>query len=277
MNSTVSISRQIYPDPALPEELIPKESYRLEEEILSGISESSDELPFEILWIDEFDDYDFAESVASGDEGVLILMGNLDPLKIEFLQVYITIYTADQSSWNLDIRLDRSTGNWGVINTEIYGPQSMDGDSDEKQVDQTLSSKETGEIYAAVILQAYLGDFRLPSSDIQDLYIVQNTVLAAEAGEILPPVRTNIEAQLENLPVNITWVENREEVPMDSTTGAIEGGGLIEFGSIKSREDGTVELIVNLHYDEAAKYLATYILKKSAEGNWEILELGGMG
>lgn len=276
--SPVSIARLIYPDPAAPEELIPEKSYVLAEEIRSGISDSSDELlPFEILWVDEFADFNFTENSESDEEGVLILFGNLNPLKIDFLQVYVTIYTADQSSWNLDIQLDRSTGDWGVIDTEVFGPQPIDGESQTKQISQTFTPEETAGIYSTVILQAFWADTPLPDADIQGLYIVQNTVLAAEAAEILPPVRVHMEAQLEKLPVTITWIESREEAPLDHTSAMDDGSGLIELGEIISREDGTVEVIINLHYDDAAKVLVTYILQNSPEGGWEIVEIGGMG
>ena len=135
------------------------------------------------------------------------------------------------------------------------------------------------QIYTAAISQVYVNDTPLPGIDILKMFIVKNTVLAAEPVEIPEPVRTSIENNFESMPFTITWIEKSAEAgPIDSASGKIEkGSGLIEFGEIVSREDDRVEVIINLHYSEAAKTLVTYILENIPGSGWQIVEFGGHG
>jgi len=288
--STVAISKWIYPDTTAPESLTPENTYSLSEDIQAGIN-TSESIPFDILWIDTYSEFAAAHDSVSGDEAeTIILFGNLNPLKVDFLQVFTTLYFPDQTSQNLVMNLDHRSGSWEVISTEVFDTQETYPDAEPQATQstypgpeksspvQTIPTKEMSEIYAAVILQAYTNDSPLPGIDISHMFIVQNTVLAASPEEIPAEVRSDLEAQFESLPFEITWITNREQISLDSITGKLEdGGGLIELGNIQLRDDGSIEVIINLHYSDTAKVLVTYILEQIPEGGWQIVEKAGMG
>jgi hypothetical protein len=120
--SSVSIARLIYPDPTSPENLIPENTFTLSGDIQTGINAAADDLPFEIIWVDEYSEFTFEETSESGDvEGMLILLGNLNPMKVDILQVVVTIYYADKTNQSFLVNLDRRSGSWEVVSMEIFG------------------------------------------------------------------------------------------------------------------------------------------------------------
>jgi hypothetical protein len=109
----------IYTDPESPEDAIQEKSFSLSDDVQTGISGSVEDLPFEIAWVDEYSDFQF-EEVSEYDEEdiVLILFGNLNPLKVDFLQVFVTTYYADQTYQSYKVNLDSRSGSWEVISVE---------------------------------------------------------------------------------------------------------------------------------------------------------------
>ncbi len=287
-DSQVAISQWIYPDPSAPQNFIPENTYSLSGETLTGISASAEDLSFEIDWVGTYSDFIEEAGADPVDEKPLILFGNLNPTKTNFLQVFITIYYPDQTHQNLVINLDHSSGDWEVINTEVfeieanYPEPSSNSPSypgpEEGLGELTFSNEEMSEIFAAVILQAYVDDTPLPGIDIPQMFIVQNTVLGTEPEEIPAAVRTNLEKRFESLPFEIIWIDSREQISLDNVTGEVEGGGgLIELGNIQPQENGSINVIINLQYSEEAKVLITYILENVPDGGWQIVEYGGHG
>ncbi len=269
------LSRQLYMDPASPD--APQGgSYALPESTVTGIGDAAADLSYEIEWLDDF--FAFPPEESGNQAGVLILFGMLDPIKVDLLQVNVSVYFLDQPQIDIQITLSDSSGAWEVIDLEtILAPSSAElvetfGEN------LPLSFDEIATIYSAAILQAYTTDSPMPGVDIPEMYIVKTTVLSNNPVEIPELARAGIEAAFESLPFAIVWVESRTDVPIDSATGKVAGsGGLIELGNIDPREDGSIEVMINLHYSDAAQVLATYILQNIPDGGWQIVEFGGNG
>jgi hypothetical protein len=118
----------------------------------------------------------------------------------------------------------------------------------------------------------------MPGVDIAAMYIAKNTVLSANPVEIPEASRAGIEVTFESMPFSITWIDSREAAPIESADGSVaENGGLIELGNIVPRADGSIEVMINLHYSDTAQVLATYILQNIPDGGWQIVEFGGNG
>ncbi len=273
----LSISRQTYFDPVFPEEL--QQTIFLSDEIVEGIMDTWGGLDFASRWVDSYSDFlSESDSNSSEQAGALLILGNLNPMKSDILQVSASLYTPDLPAQIIIINLSNQSGTWEVIGSSvsqavIFGPAIPESNADSLN----LSPNEMSQIYSAVISQVYVNDTPQPGIDIPQMFIVQNTVLSDEPMEITAPVRASIESNFESMPFTITWIESRAQAPLDSASGEIDGGGLIEFGNIQAREDGRIDLMVSLHYSEAAKTLVTYILEKVPDGGWQILEFGGNG
>ncbi|MBU0512814.1 MAG: ABC transporter permease [Chloroflexi bacterium] len=116
--SVVFVSRLIYLDPSIPDGL-QGNALTLSENIENKITESLADLPFEIVWLDGFSAFPPEGDTDSVEQGVLILLGNLDPLKTGNLQSFASLYFPDQTSQNLTYELSSASGVWQVINSNI--------------------------------------------------------------------------------------------------------------------------------------------------------------
>jgi hypothetical protein len=118
-SNSLFISRLIYLDPALPD-TYPESAYPLSEEAQTKITTSLEDLPFEIVWLDDF--FAYPPEGASGlefDGGALILLGHLNPLKTGNLQVLASLYTVDQPAQHLTFELANQDAIWQVVETII--------------------------------------------------------------------------------------------------------------------------------------------------------------
>jgi hypothetical protein len=87
----------------------------------------------------------------------------------------------------------------------------------------------------------------------------------------LPPiVQTGIEENLDHLQFTVHWVDEYPDKTIPNTAH-LTVGNILPHG-----EDGSVEVILDLYFDDEHRILATYILEKIG-GEWQVTEFGGMG
>ncbi|MFN2237398.1 MAG: hypothetical protein ACK2U1_24465, partial [Anaerolineales bacterium] len=116
----VTISRQTYPEPSSPELLGDSDQADLvlSENISEGITVSVENLPFDLIWVDYFEQdspEDTDKPEKPGD--ILILLGTLNPMKTGLIELTATIYYQDHTQ-NLHFQLSNTNGIWQVIQYE---------------------------------------------------------------------------------------------------------------------------------------------------------------
>ena len=179
-----AISRQTYFEPSAPEFQADNNatSLFLSDDILEGITVSTDDLPFDLIWVDNYEALlpeDLGDPNSKGD--VLILFSNFNPLKTGLLSVFATVYYPDQPNQNLTFELAENSGFWEVVNLNMPNMQQpYPGPINEVNWQAVLPFEEMASIYAAAFLQAYTVDTSLPGIEISELYISKSTGLAVE-------------------------------------------------------------------------------------------------
>ena len=274
----VAISRQTYPDPSSP--ALPDKSdltaFVLSGNISEGITVSAQELPFELIWVDNFEKgfpLDADNSDKSGE--ALILFGYLNPMKTGMIQFTTTIYYQDHTR-NLHSQLSNADGSWQVIQyeTDIENPSNSEVNQPELQ----LTFEEMADIYAAAVIQAYVIDNPKPEEDITNLYLLQSTGLAVDSIRLSPEVQSSINEALVHMPFDVLWVENRESISLPETDNSNgSGSAVVTFGTISPYdENGAAQVMIEVEFNLDDRILVTYILEK-IDGVWKITDFGGMG
>ncbi len=267
--SVIAISQQTYSDPINLEES--QDNNKLSDEVQESIPRLLDDLPFNIIWQD-----DLSEIPPDEDIGAVLLLGYLEPLKLDFFQVKITInYPGDQPSQHLTYNIIYQNGQWNAKLKDTSDQQNTyPTTSNSSEVNALLSFDEIASIYTTAVLQAYSVDTPMPRADVSELYLIQSTDLAAKSIIIPPEVQSKITDSLDKMSFSCHWVENQEMILADfSDPGTI----IVTFGSIFSHDDEeSVEVMIDLFYNEENRILVTYILHR-IDGEWQITEFGGMG
>ena len=280
--AVAAISQQTYFEPSAPEFQADNNatSMFLSDDILEGITVSTDDLPFDLIWVDDYEKLlpkDLGDPNIKGD--VLILFSSLNPLKTGLLSVFTTVYYPDQPNQNLSIELAEKSGGWEVINFNISDMQQPYPEpiSEENQK-AALSFDEMASIYAAAFLQAYTIDTPSPGIEISEIFISQSTGLAVDSILLPPDVQSSITAALASQPFKVTWVENSDDIYADFASSNNENTrALLTLGYILNHdENGSLEVMIDLYFSNGQAILVTYILEK-IEGEWQITDFGGMG
>lgn len=127
----------------------------------------------------------------------------------------------------------------------------------------TLTDSDRVAIWAAVARQLYTVDhtFGDDGPEFPIVYLQGNTT---------EPIRESVVAALDDLPAEFTWIHTRNDVPMDGSTGRVEGGGAIfALGSIRLQEDGTVHVEGSLYFANLGAGGRTYVLER-VNGEWRV-------
>jgi hypothetical protein len=70
--------------------------------------------------------------------------------------------------------------------------------------------------------------------------------------------------------MDVVWIKDASEVPMDPTTGALADGGIImTLGNIHLQRDGTVQVSGGICVAQLAAGGQTYVLGQK-NGDWEV-------
>jgi hypothetical protein len=138
----------------------------------------------------------------------------------------------------------------------------------------------SGDVYAAVVRQLYTVDhtFGDQSPNFPTVYLVRTTddsvgdPGAPQNGpwDLPESLQKDIVAALEDLPAEFVWVDSGDEVPRDSTTHAVAGGGaIITLGNIHMREDGSAMVSAQLYFSPLGATGKTYVLEQ-VDGTWQV-------
>jgi hypothetical protein len=148
-----------------------------------------------------------------------------------------------------------------------------------------LTTGEKVEIYAAVIRQlATVDDTFGGNLHPQLLYIIKNTDdTAADPSEeqknnsVLIPqnMQENINGALNDLEIEIVWIDQFEDAKFDVNTGSVKNNGaIITLGNIYPQKDGTVNVAGSIYIGNLAAGGTTYVLSR-INGVWTITSRTG--
>jgi hypothetical protein len=134
------------------------------------------------------------------------------------------------------------------------------------------------EIYAAAVLQAYLVDNPNPKTEISKFYFLQSTGLAVDSIRLSPEVQSGMLEALDQMPFDVSWVENRDSIPLkDMNNSNDQSIAIVTFGTINPHgENEAAQVMIEVDFGAGEGILVTYILEE-IEGEWEITDFGGMG
>ncbi len=158
----------------------------------------------------------------------------------------------------------------------------------ENPVIQEVADEEVqAEIYAAVARQMFTVDhtFGDNAPGWQNLYLLSVTddlsgdpmAVKGEQVTLSEGTRAGITKRLNDLPVKASWIETRDQAPVNQQNGAVEDGkGVIfTFGNIHVQNDGTVQVPASLYFASLGAGGKTYILSK-VNGAWQITGTTGV-
>lgn len=148
-----------------------------------------------------------------------------------------------------------------------------------RQPTSAPSSTDEAAIYATIIRQLVTIDDTFGGTlNPAHIYILRQTddragdpASATGESQILGTnLQSEIRNQLADLDAEITWVDNREAVPINSETGAIDDNGvIITLGNIQWQEATTVYVPASIYIASLAAGGQTYVLEL-IDGTWTI-------
>ena len=145
----------------------------------------------------------------------------------------------------------------------------------------TLSSKEKDQvdIYAAAIRQVYTVDHTFgDNAEFPVVYLLRATNdgvgdpdITQTSSVIIPePIQESIVAVLDDLPADFSWVDSRDDVPIDSSTGVVERDGvIITLGNLHFEDDDRVLVSASIYIADLAAGGQTYVIEK-LNGTWRV-------
>lgn len=141
------------------------------------------------------------------------------------------------------------------------------------------TAEEAGAIYAAVIRQIYTEDDTFGGTlQPPTLYVVTETDDSVGAGDADPEPSTTLSAEMQaaiemnlsDLNTQIVWVESQENAPLDSETGAVEGGAaVITLGNLHPQRDGSYHVPSSIYVASLAAGGQTFIVEP-ADAGWTV-------
>jgi len=162
----------------------------------------------------------------------------------------------------------------------VLGPQFAG-----KQVSSNLTIKDETAIYASVIRQlATIDDTFGGNLNPDTLYVIKNTDDSAgnpvegqqsDTRMITENMQSEISTMLNDLPIEIVWVDRFEDAEFEEPGVEVKrGGAIITLGNIYPKEDGSVQVAGSIYIANLAAGGTTYILEKDS-GSWEIVGHAG--
>ena len=147
------------------------------------------------------------------------------------------------------------------------------------------SMADNSAIYAAVIRQMITIDDTFGGTlHPAQIYVLTTTndqagdpnTSAADSQPLAPELQDSVTAELSDLAATLTWVESREDVPVDADTGQIAGNGvLVTLGNVHPQEDGTVHVPASIYIANLAAGGQIYVLEQ-VESVWMITGTTGV-
>jgi hypothetical protein len=89
-------------------------------------------------------------------------------------------------------------------------------------------------------------------------------------------VQDGIGDALADLPTQIVWVDDRDQVPMDEGRGAVaDGGAIVTLGNLRPQDDGSVQVSASIYVAMLAAGGQTYVVEQ-VNGVWEVTGTTGV-
>ena len=154
-----------------------------------------------------------------------------------------------------------------------------------KQIVSNLPIQDETAIYAVVIRQlATVDDTFGGNLNPETLYVIKNTDDSAgnpvegqqsAARMITETMQSDISSMLNDLSVEIMWIDRFEDAEFEESGSEVKrGGAIITLGNIYLKEDGSVQVTGSIYIANLAAGGTTYILGK-VDGSWEITGRAG--
>ena len=134
-------------------------------------------------------------------------------------------------------------------------------------------------IYAAVIRQMYTVDhtFGQPPN-FPFVYLVQTTddgvgdpdAPRAEPQALPATIKEALLKELVDLPAELFWVDDRDEVPMDEHSTVMDGGVVMTLGNIHQQADGPVLVSASIYFAALGAGGQTYVVEQ-VDGIWTVV------
>jgi len=149
-----------------------------------------------------------------------------------------------------------------------------------QQIQTSLPVQDETAIYAVVIRQlATVDDTFGGNLNPDTLYVIKNTDDIAgnpvegqqsDTRMITENMQSEISSILNDLNIEIVWVDKFEDAEFEETGSEVKrGGAIITLGNIYPKENGSVQVAGSIYIANLAAGGTTYILEKSS-GSWEI-------
>jgi hypothetical protein len=149
-----------------------------------------------------------------------------------------------------------------------------------KQGSSSLTIQDETAIYSSVIGQlATVDDTFGGNLNPETLYVIKNTDDSAgnpvegqqsDTRLITEIMQIEISSMLNDLPMEIVWIDRFEDAEFEDNGSEVKrGGAIITLGNIYPKEDGSVQVSGSIYIANLAAGGATYILEKSGS-SWEI-------
>jgi len=147
-------------------------------------------------------------------------------------------------------------------------------------VSSSLTIQDEAAIYTSVIRQlATVDDTFGGNLNPETLYVIENTDDSAgnpvegqqsDTRMITETMQIEISSMLNDLPIEIIWIDRFEDAEFEETGFEVKrGGAIITLGNIYPKEDGSVQVAGSIYIANLAAGGTTYILEKSS-GSWKI-------
>jgi hypothetical protein len=158
---------------------------------------------------------------------------------------------------------------------KVLGPQFAG-----RQVSSSLTIQDETAIYSRVIRHLVTVDDTFGGNlNPETVYVIKNTDDSAgnpvegqqsDTRMITEIMQIEISSMLNDLPVEIVWIDRFEDAEFEETGFEVKrGGAIITLGNIHPKEDGSVNVAGSIYIANLAAGGTTYILEKTS-GSWEI-------
>jgi ABC-type transport system involved in multi-copper enzyme maturation permease subunit len=173
----------------------------------------------------------------------------------------------------------------GPVATAV--PRTVQAPGAGESSELTVDDDDLASIYTAVARQLYVVDHTFEkghqSPAVYILATTDDSVGDPDAprgeGQVIPEgVRQAVSDALADdpqVPATVTWVESRDQVPMDDKDTVEGGGAIFTLGNPHFQTDGTVHVSASVYFANLGAGGRTYILQE-VDGEWRIIGTTGV-
>jgi hypothetical protein len=149
-----------------------------------------------------------------------------------------------------------------------------------RQGEKNQAQSDEAAIYAAVIRQLATEDDTFGGNlNPSTLYVIRNTDDSPgspvegqelDTREIAETKQSEIVTMLNDLSIEITWIDTLEDAEFEESDFEVKrGGAIITLGNIYPQEDGSVQVAGSIYIANLAAGGSTYVLEQ-VDGSWKI-------